>query len=54
MIRKECFCNCDTTLKDICNNDQTFGCILTICCGDYRQILFGIMKGNDAVLIDAC
>ena len=54
MMRRECFEAVDRTLRDLCNTDQPFGGIATVCLGDFRQILPVIKKGNDADVENAC
>lgn len=54
MIRRESLETFDRTLKDICGNNETFGGILTVCSGDFRQLLPVIKRGNDADIYNAC
>ena len=48
MMRRESFEAVDRSLKDICGNNEPFGGILTICSGDFRQLLPVVKRGNDA------
>ena len=44
----------DTTLKDIRSSSEVMGGLLTLLCGDFRQILSGIRQGTRANIVDAC
>ncbi|XP_078251661.1 uncharacterized protein LOC144591268 isoform X1 [Rhinoraja longicauda] len=54
MIRRESFEAVDRTLRDICTKDEPFGGIITVCCGDFRQLLPVVKRGNDADIENSC
>ncbi|XP_078280432.1 uncharacterized protein LOC144607444 [Rhinoraja longicauda] len=54
MIRRESFEAVDRTLRDICTKDEPFGGIITVCCGDFRQLLPVVKGGNDADIENSC
>ncbi|XP_055521948.1 uncharacterized protein LOC129716088 [Leucoraja erinacea] len=54
MIRRECFEAVDRTLQDVCRKKDHFGGILTICCGDFRQLLPVVKMGSDIDVQNAC
>ena len=46
MIRRESFEAVDRTLRDVRDKNEPFGGILTICCGDFRQLLPVVKRGK--------
>ena len=44
----------DRTLRDVCGKNEPFGGILTVCCGDFRQLLPVVKRGSDADIHNAC
>ena len=54
MMRRECFEAVDRTLRDICSNDFPFGGIVTVCLGDFRQLLPVVKRGSEADVENAC
>lgn len=54
MMRRESFETVDRTLQEVCNKNEPFGGILTVCCGDFRQLLPVVKRGNDADIFNAC
>ncbi|XP_059168222.1 uncharacterized protein LOC131950184 [Physella acuta] len=53
MARRECFEAVDRTLRDVCHKDVAFGGIITICCGDFRQLLPVVKRGNEVDIQNA-
>ncbi|XP_059156649.1 uncharacterized protein LOC131941421 [Physella acuta] len=53
MARRECFEAVDRTLRDVCHKDVAFGGSITICCGDFRQLLPVVKRGNEVDIQNA-
>ena len=48
MISRDRFEAVDRSLRDICGMYEVFGGNFSLCCGDFRQLLEVVKRGNDA------